>query len=90
MERYTVNAAEQRILMHISEIETALGQCLNEAAGEPMGFVLLVVPVGRVGEHIVTTNIAEKGVAARFMRDAAKMMRDRWKYCQDQAKRAIN
>lgn len=89
-----MSSPESRLLQRIQPIETALSKALEEAAGEPMCYVLIIVPNGRVGEHIVTSNIAENRVIASFLRDAAAIVSTKWneitEYADNIRKKALN
>lgn len=73
-----MSSPEIRLLQRLQPIEVALSKALEEAAGEPMCYVLVIVPNGRVGEHIVTSNISENSVIARFLTDAAEIVSQKW------------
>jgi hypothetical protein len=69
-------SAEERLLQRMEPIEEALAQALSDAAGEKMGFILLVVPVGRVAEkHVIASNILEQPAIAEYLRNAAEAVR---------------
>lgn len=89
-----MSQAEDKVAAQMPLIQRALNKALEDAAGEPMAFVLMVVPVGRVGEHIVASNIIEDRTVIRFLRDAARTMKANMLRCQDHAAkmagRAVN
>lgn len=74
-----MSTAEEKLASKLYAIEEALEQALKEAAGEPMAYVLLVTPVGRAGEHILTSNIVQHSVILKFMSDARIQLRNQWK-----------
>lgn len=84
-----MSSPESRLLTRMPAIEQALTIALAEAAGEPMGFVLMVVPINRVGEHIISSNIAENQTIAKFLRDAARTVKCHWAKAQDHAQGLI-
>jgi len=69
-----MHEVDQRVLTHLDAIQNALDQALSEAAGERMGYILLIVPAARIGEHIVTSNLEKPSVIVRFLRDAANIV----------------
>lgn len=74
-----MSTAEARLATKLKAIEEALEQALGEAAGEPMAYILLITPTGRVGEHILTSNIIQHSVIMKFMSDARIQLRNKWK-----------
>lgn len=76
--------AEEKLASRLTEIEVALNQALNEAAGESMAYILLVTPVGRVGEHILTSNITSRNVIMKFMSMARIQLRNQWQRAEKQ------
>lgn len=74
-----MTTAEERLASKLSAIEDALNAALAEAAGEQMAYILLIAPVGRVGEHILTSNITSQSVIMKFMSDARIQLRNKWK-----------
>lgn len=80
---------ESRLLQQLRPIEVALGKAIEEAAGEPMCYVLIIVPNGRNGDHIVTSNISESGVIARFLSDAARIVASNWNEVTEYAEKLI-
>lgn len=80
-----MSTPEDRLVSKLPLIQNALEVALTDAAGERMGFVLMIVPLNRVGEHVLTSNIAEKRTVVRFMRDAARTLATSWKAAELQA-----
>lgn len=89
-----MSSAEDKLAAKLPAIQTALEQAILDAAGERMGFVLLVVPLNRIGDHIAISNIAERGTIIRFIREVAHTMKTNWAraeiYAAEMAKRAVN
>lgn len=75
--------AEERVAKKIRAIEDALGKALDEAAGEPMAYILLVAPTGRSGEHLFTSNIADDAVIVGFLREAAQCIQKNFRGAQE-------
>lgn len=65
---------EARLASRLHFIESALAKALEDAAGEPMCFILVITPSGRRGDHLVTSNIAESKTVASFLQEAAKIV----------------
>lgn len=86
--------AEDGVARQMPLIQAALDKALTEAAGERMGFVLLVVPLDRVGDHIAVSNIRERATIIRFIRDVARTLKSDWAraeaLAQDMAQRVVN
>lgn len=76
---------EDKIAARMMPIREALDKALEEAAGERMAFVLMVVPAGRKGDHIVCSNISETHVIVKFLRAAAMTVKTKWTEAQDYA-----
>lgn len=74
-----MSTAEEKLAAKLAPIEEALEVALKDAAGEPMAYILLVTPVGRTGEHILTSNIVQHSVIMKFMSDARIQLRNQWK-----------
>ncbi len=89
-----MNTAEARVAARMGQIGSALAQALQDAAGEPMAYVLLVAPVGRKGDHIIDTNIENLNVAATFLRAGARILKHNFiraqRYAQNLVNRGIN
>jgi len=79
--------AEDKLAVRIAPIREALDKALAEAAGERMAFVLMVVPAGRKGDHIVCSNIHETSVIVKFLRAAAMTVKTKWTEAQDYAEK---
>lgn len=88
-----MSTAEDKLASKLPAIQTALEMAITEAAGERMGYVLLVVPLQRVGDHIAVSNIASKSTIVRFLRDCARTMKADWlrmeRYAEQMTKRGL-
>jgi hypothetical protein len=89
-----MSTAEERLATQLVHIETALDRALSEAAGEQMAYILLIAPVNRAGEHIMTSNIASQNVIMKFLSMARIQLRNQWKeaghYFAGMKKRGLN
>ncbi len=65
---------EERVARQLRLITTALEQAVSEAAGEDMGYILIITPVNRVGCHLYSSNIAEVPVIVKFLRMMARQI----------------
>jgi hypothetical protein len=81
-----MNQAEARVLRQMPHIEAALARALEDAAGEPMAFILMVTSSGRVGTHLITSNIKETRVVVEFLKQAVVLVRNSWREGQELAK----
>ena len=86
--------AEERLAARLAPIEAALEAALSEAAGESMAYILLVTPVGRAGEHILTSNNISRSVIMAFLSQARGQLRNQWKRAErtlgDMKKKGLN
>lgn len=89
-----MSTAEDRLATKLPAIQSALEQALTDAAGERMGYVLLMVPLNRVGDHIAVSNIASRSTIVRFIRECARTMKGDWQrseqYAREMARRGLN
>lgn len=89
-----MSQAEDKIAAQMPHIQAALEVALRDAAGERMGYVLLVVPVDRIGDHIAVSNLSSRATIIKFIREVARTMKADWlraeKMAVDMARRAVN
>lgn len=73
-----MNTPEAKILQSLPPIEKQLYDALTAAAGESVGYILIIVPSGRIGDHIMTSNISETSVIYTFLSDAIDVIKNSW------------